>query len=666
MSAITPQEITTRGMLKEPVWMHGVVVRLRLRVPGAPGGYSQGAASQGAASQGAAGKAAKKGKRMPKGGGAGGKPEKRECFEMHVCGGDSPADVILVETWEPVVQSRLRPLAQVGVALRFTNFLVKSHTDKTMPWTTSRLPMFAQLLPESKVETTTVDPNWQIFHPVTPVADLPYLADGSLVCLAGRVMDPAPTKISQQSKGESVAVTNFYIRVGDDVIRFAAWRDLADTPLNLEVGKIYFFEAVKKIGRSSTDKNDLELRYLTVSKQGDCPPALADDVEAKTAVDLIGARQWTKAGESKRPQRDYQLEDASWFTLSVCQAICAPSERRVLTLLAQIPSVFVSFQGKSIVYKGCGTCKRSVQDGYTCGCSQPKPTSLWKASLLLQDATAQVSATVFDALDSLVATFADGDPDRHKPESYFENPDDVQELQLCIAAVPFTLLLSFDDSDYVAGTDLIVRSAAPTFQIGKGVMHPLKPLLQFPTTSSCCPPCALADSAFNAGAGISIVNQVGVSSFRVMLELLDNPTGAKRTDDGSTMRVTRRCVCALRSTTDDSTFQLVQNGPLELTSRLLTHKKNDYMHAVVAWRKRDALTLISAHPLVASHVDSFRKFFTKEAQLHRVQMAGGKHVMDPASVAEVTPLRIQGTAMQAAQECATPGRWGRVWDFPEH
>ena len=73
-------------------------------------------------------------------------------FEMYLNGGKTPADVVMVETWEPSVVQRLLPLAQIGAALRITNAKVQVHSDKTLPWTTSRLQGYVQLTEMWKIE----------------------------------------------------------------------------------------------------------------------------------------------------------------------------------------------------------------------------------------------------------------------------------------------------------------------------------------------------------------------------------------------------------------------------------------------------------------------------------------------------------------------------------
>ena len=117
MSYITPREISAPGMLKPEVWLQGVVVRIRTRI------LKDGATGADADKAGKGGKGGKPGKKGNKAGKKGGAADvqDRQGFELHLCGGDTPADVILLETLEPTVRARLQPKAQVGVTLRFTN-----------------------------------------------------------------------------------------------------------------------------------------------------------------------------------------------------------------------------------------------------------------------------------------------------------------------------------------------------------------------------------------------------------------------------------------------------------------------------------------------------------------------------------------------------------------
>ena len=67
-------------------------------------------------------------------------------------------------------------------------------------WTTSRLPYFVEMLRDSLFEAIEAKPEWQVYHPLTPLADIHHLRSGLLVCIAGRVIEP-PTQTRQGKLG---------------------------------------------------------------------------------------------------------------------------------------------------------------------------------------------------------------------------------------------------------------------------------------------------------------------------------------------------------------------------------------------------------------------------------------------------------------------------------
>ena len=100
----------------------------------------------------------------------------------------------MVESWDADATKRLRNMAHMECTMRFTTVNIKRHTEKSMSWTTSRLPFFIEVLASSVFEVTNANPLWQLYHPLTPFADLHHLKSGQLVCVAGRVMEPKPDK----------------------------------------------------------------------------------------------------------------------------------------------------------------------------------------------------------------------------------------------------------------------------------------------------------------------------------------------------------------------------------------------------------------------------------------------------------------------------------------
>ena len=198
----------------------------------------------GASQKGVTQKGAKKGSKVHGRGKTTGGP--RECLEIHLCAGHTPVDVVLVEAWEPAARKRLARMSQPGQCIRVAGVLIKAHTDKAYPWTTPRLQFFAEFGTASMVATMERNPTWLSYHPVTPAASLQHVPDGRLVCFAGRVLPDGPNKKMETVNGEQVAITNFTLRHEGGVIDVSAWRELADLPLALVVGRIYYFAAIKK------------------------------------------------------------------------------------------------------------------------------------------------------------------------------------------------------------------------------------------------------------------------------------------------------------------------------------------------------------------------------------------------------------------------------------
>ena len=180
MSVLLPSDIAKPGMLKNDVWIAGMLVRTRERnteTTAIPSGEGKARGD-------------KQGK----------SDKQRRCLELHVNGGTSPAEVILVGSWDSEATTRLQEIAQVGVAMRFSQVNIKRHNDKTDAWTTSRLPYFVKMFANSIFEPIDANPEWQLYHPLTPLADLHHLKSGSLVCIAGRVIEP-PTQKRQGKLG---------------------------------------------------------------------------------------------------------------------------------------------------------------------------------------------------------------------------------------------------------------------------------------------------------------------------------------------------------------------------------------------------------------------------------------------------------------------------------
>jgi hypothetical protein len=152
----------------------------------------------------------------------------------------------------------------------------------------------------------------------------------------------------------------------------------------------------------------------------------------------------------------------------------------------------------------------------------------------------------------------------------------------------------------------------------------------------------VAETKFSPGIGLAHVPGGVTTSFRVLLEIMDNSSGATRDEATDTLKVTRRCACALRDTESAETYLLTQNGPLDVTTLLLQVRKNEYVHAIVSWRSSDAISLNAFWALPAVEVTKFRQFFQKECEIFAA-MATGTDLKLKGEVDE-TPLRIVNTA----------------------
>ena len=631
MSNIVPREVVTTGILSK-VGVIGRIVRVRTRNINEVN----------------TGKGNAKGKNKRKADGP-------LCvLELHISGGTTAADVIMFEVWDAALRQKLDPIAHVGETICIKNVLVKPHTDKTSPFTTSPLPVYLRAIENTITEKGPERPEseWPRLHPVTDVPDLQHL-DNVLVCIAGRIV--GETKLNDvPSSGSTVPVANTNLRVNDEMIRISGWRDHSAAVNNLTTGEIYYFEAlsVRRL-RQKDGKMTTELRFGSLTSAVLCPEPLRAKIMEGTGTNTEDTVAWTNISGV---QRDYTKESVAWYTLSVCEAICRPEERRTLTLLAKVPSVFIVGFANKIIYYGCSLCKKAwheAGENLNCKCTGATRVPYWKAVATLMDSSGQATATFFDAMRSIVEVCADNEPERMEPE-YFADDDNLAALLPRVGAIPFTIVFSFDDSAYDTRPQLIARLVAPTFDERLGVRHPLDKMVQFDTPSFPCPPCDLTEVEFKQSIGRTLVPGGATPHFRTLLEVMDAPSGA-RAGEGAALRVTRRCACALRGFEATQTYNLVQNGPLEITSLLLQVRKSDYIHAIVSFRTSDELTLIAFWPVPTNSVTKFRQLFEKECGLHKEMADGSEMKLDRPSAE--TPLRIADRASAAAASCSVV-EWG--------
>ena len=619
MSNLIPSDINKTGCFKNDVWLQGNIVRTRVRKPQ---GNEQTTGKN-------------KGKKSK-----GNRPTS-EGMEVHICGGHTAADVMLVETWDAAITKKLLPFAKKGTPVAFSNFIVKSHTEKTGTWTTSRLPFYAVLTNLSEIKKIDENPDWLTYHPLTTMTDLELLPDGMLVCVAGRIMPEQgrqPQKADRNIAGEQVSVTNAVIRNANDMIQMSAWRALADQLACLEVEKAYMFEGVR-VFKDKSNKSECRYTQLTINEE--CCEQLSEIMEQTTAIDRAGAVMLSSTGT----RRDFSTATCQWWTLSMCRAICDPGQARSIKDPVLVPAVYIT-DVKSMTYTGCAKCKKAYREGASaCSCA-PSSAEFWKADLVLTDHTAQQSVTIFDPLQELTDLFEEGGT----PEDFKNEPEKVEEYHMNIMATPLTVLVTFDENAYLDKISVTVRKARPTvdFKSGK-VHHPLTAMPRYTANCDAWPPTMLSETSFAPGIGMSRVHTGAVKAFRALVRFTDKPQGIKRPADQTTLKLSRTCTCCLQNPDDQLTYNLVQNGPLEVVSRLLSIKKDDCAHVVLAWRGTQHLTILAACTLDDREYSIFLKFFKRDLDIHKEMFTNSKHVITPEEDSNNTPMKVCSANQEAAK-----------------
>ena len=364
--------------------------------------------------------------------------------------------------------------------------------------------------------------------------------------------------------------------------------------------------------------------------------------------------QWSETGGSHH-HRDFDKEVSHWFTLSVCSAFTNSDQRRKLTVLAKVPSVFISNRGGEVAYAACGECKKALQQDGTkrCSCTSDERMTCWKATFSLMDDSGQLTAKCFDEVADIIP-FHSEDLEDAEPGTYLNSMSKVDALMESIAAVPFTVLLSFEDSEYSERIEAQIRKITLT----TAEMHPGKQLLRCKTDGQSCPPSALRDVAFRAGVGCGIIGSKAVQTFRSLLKIMDRPKGLERESENSpAVCCVRKVSCVLHAAggpIDAVEYKLTQTGPIDVVSRLLIPQKGALIHALVGLRPDNVLILFAFYVVPTEDVDGFQKLFETEAGLHKDQ--DGSTVLPQADVS--TPVRTQHAAMDAAALLSTPKPFG--------
>ena len=349
-------------------------------------------------------------------------------------------------------------------------------------------------------------------------------------------------------------------------------------------------------------------------------------------------------------RRDFNTVKADWWTLSMIRAVCDPGQARKIKEVVQIASVYIT-DIKGMTYTGCAKCKKGHRDGApVCECA-PASAEFWRADLVLTDHTAQQTVTIFDPLQDLTNLYLPG----CTPLDFKDDPDKAEEFHMNIMAIPLTILVTFDENSYLDNISVTVRKARPTVDLQTGdMLHPLTALPRYEENCDAWPPTLLSETSFAAGIGMSRVGTGAVKAFRALVRFTDKPQGAKRTNDSAIVKITRTCACCSQNPDDKTTYNLVQNGPLEVASRLLSIKKGECAHLVLAWRSTQHLTILGMCPLDAKEYDNFFKFFQCELEIHKEMFSSSQHVITPEDGAMMTPMKACTANQEAAEQHAAP------------
>ena len=127
-SLLTPRDITKTGKLANDTWLIGTVVRVREFNNNAEGdnrGNSPGQANS-----------QKKGKSKGKGGATKSKKalSNNVGMEIYLNGGDTPADVIILQVWGEQACKMFIPFFKKSEKVKVAKVVFKEHNEKTSAW----------------------------------------------------------------------------------------------------------------------------------------------------------------------------------------------------------------------------------------------------------------------------------------------------------------------------------------------------------------------------------------------------------------------------------------------------------------------------------------------------------------------------------------------------
>ena len=572
-------------------------------------------------------------------------------MEIYLCGGTSGMDVLLLEVWDEAVRERLDAPALSGAVVRVQNCLVVPHSDKTKSFTTSRVPVYLKALPDFVMEEIADVPAFLRYHPVTPIESLVRLEPKTLVCVAGRVVPPAPA-VTYVRTGEAepdVPVAHVMLRAHGDVVKISFWRDTASktNEAGIAVGNLVMINGVAKQfpGKDMDPRRHVALRAVSRTVVSECPDSLREHLKS-TPDTAEGATLWSP---EVHVRKDYEAVPSEWMTLSVLDALCKAGQVREILKVFQVPSVHIELEDAP-TYMACSKCSKAWAEAAwpPCGCwsaaSAEARVPRWRGKIVMRDGTASLKATCFHAFQSIADIAAEeAGQDAATPEGW-QSDTVVAKAMSYVCAVPLTVLVTLAGDAWATSMQATVQLVQKTFSDGR-VSHPLKVPLHLTPTEGACPPCELSASSYDAGLGLTVVSNIALYCFRALVKVRD--AGPAAAGDGDEAHGTRAVSCAFAA---DKTYQvLVRDDDVGLRLRELD--QDAYVHAVLAWESSDRLCA-TAFVLAPEPVESFKKFFAHEIALQTEAIDAGPSF--PIAIGD-TPSRMVSAAEQA--NTTSPPMW---------
>ena len=156
------------------------------------------------------------------------------------------------------------------------------------------------------------------------------------------------------------------------------------------------------------------------------------------------------------------------------------------------------------------------------------------------------------------------------------------------------------------------------------IRHPRKPILRCIDNRGekpFCPPCLVADTAFEEGAGVIKIPGGVSQKFRALLTIADKPTRIEKDaeDSSPVVRCIRKVQCFSSTKETDPFYTLAVEGPINVATQLLVPRKGDVISALVTWRSTKEMTLLSLAPVTEQGTDleALKKFFVEEVNFYK-------------------------------------------------